>query len=303
MREKELELLQDYIPRQGIHHTFLLHALFAITALHIFSIQKSPTASKFLNIALEYQSLSQGAFYTVLQNLDKDNCHIMLATSFALFILAVAVPQHFPISEERTGTRASILSVLRLFKGSWDIVNLFRDSLLMGPFGSFLTPNDMSIYEACEVDAKQSLDRLLILVQQGAARSGDETLARNSFLVKELEDCFRRLRGGVNAAIFGWLSVLPDSFVADLSKDDLISSLILMHWGVLLDRSNDVWWSLKSGKELVDDLCVPLQNLSQTQYEVVLWCRMQVGLRIMPIQGWERPIAASQLHHQDQAQR
>lgn len=63
--------------------------------------------------------------------------------------------------------------------------------------------------------------------------------------------------------------------------------LILIHWAVLLESLNDLWWAKNAGKRLVEDVVVVLEKVAFSSgarrlpgwAEAVGWARWEAGVR------------------------
>jgi hypothetical protein len=71
-----------------------------------------------------------------------------------------------------------------------------------------------------------------------------------------LQECFQKCVGPVyRGYALGWLNMAGEGYIQALKMKDHISLLILMAWGILVERlGQDVWWAQEFGVSLVDEL-------------------------------------------------
>lgn len=75
-----------------------------------------------------------------------------------------------------------------------------------------------------------------------------------------------------------WLAHVGSPFLNELSRGEPMAEAIFMHWGVFLDRLDDMWWAKYSGKRLVEELAGSLEGKGKRWRGVIEWCRGEVGV-------------------------
>ena len=87
----------------------------------------------------------------------------------------------------------------------------------------------------------------------------------------------------------GWLAECGPAFFEDVRREEPLALMVLMHWGVLLNSMEAIWWAQYSGARLVQHLSsiLPHRGSGQEWASAILWCRNQVAAE-MP-QGQQYP--------------
>jgi hypothetical protein len=96
-----------------------------------------------------------------------------------------------------------------------------------------------------------------------------------------LDDVISTLEKGFNGEIEGvaWLLSAGPEYIKLLREGDIVAMVVLMHYGVLLARKDDIWWARYAGRKMVDDLSVTLAGFGEEYLPMIVWCR---ALSILP---------------------
>lgn len=88
---REVEhLWQDYIPQQAMKHTFLMHGLLALSALHLAYLNPS-SSSKYLQLCDKHQAIALQKFRAILSsNIDPSLADALFALSSTISVSAMA---------------------------------------------------------------------------------------------------------------------------------------------------------------------------------------------------------------------
>ena len=267
------------MPKEAIKHEYLLAALFSFTSLHIASTTGSALLKKrYISAAVEYHSSSLRLYMEELRAVTANNCQAIYICSLAHFALGITLPQMAPMQGEYETIKQSIFSALALFQGSKEVLRMFQPELSTRPITVVLAPKDMSVYTHHDLDFCQALDRLRIL--NGAYYPSEEshTYLSNQHAIQELAHSSTRLTNGVEAALTGWLMSLDGYFVTALHEQQVIPTLVLMHWAILLDRPNKLWWVFRSAQSLVSQLVEGLSQPSEREQEAIDYCLAKLGV-------------------------
>lgn len=284
VQEEERRFWQQDVPKLALEYSYLLHAMFSVTNLHLASQMKdSISRDKHITAGVEHHSSSLRLFMQAVSDTIKHDCEAIYICSLAFFVLSIALPQMIPIQQEgQVSIRDSIFECLELYKGSRRILNMYEEELRNKSSATVLASKDMNAYPLEDVEFSQAVARLRqckhlrMSAMQGTAITCDSDPVTSA--IDELESCSKRLANGINAALVGWLIGLDDDFLQALREHDTFATIIVMHWAVLLDKPNRLWWSFRSGQSLVRELSSEMPSLHILESEACEWCYSQVGI-------------------------
>lgn len=69
-----------------------------------------------------------------------------------------------------------------------------------------------------------------------------------------------------------WLMSAGSDFINLLCKDDVAAKAMLMHYGVLLARTEGIWWSRMAGEKIVEEMVHVLEGSWQGFAAMIAWC-------------------------------
>ena len=298
--ESEYHAWQVLVPRMALKHDFLLHTLFAMSALELADTAESAPAQDYVHAALDYQSLSSSGLRNELSSIDlkavpQEQHQALYAASSILMILALALPRFLKQPSERTEMLESMLTYIELLKG---LVVVFysrnkdhRDDPLMANYKTWdelpVKPIDSSV--------KEALDRLIALNEEvhGFARTDHRTPELQAMTyhaacrkaIFYLQECWERCSSpDTRGYMLAFLLQAGEDFIMALKEKEAVAVLITMHWGVLLEsQSYDIWWARDVGKSLVEELS-DILGLPDNENSMagLRWTREQVGLSEVP---------------------
>lgn len=132
--DADRESSQYAMPRTVWSHSFLLDALFCLSAMHLAVLDPFGTV-QWRHAALEYQQHSLHGFRDVLNHIDSVNGEAAFACSVAIMLGSLEMPEladeqhpHDPISD--------LLHVGQLLRGIGLVIKQAEDQIRAGCFGS-----------------------------------------------------------------------------------------------------------------------------------------------------------------------
>ncbi|KAJ0162104.1 Sterol uptake control protein 2 [Colletotrichum tanaceti] len=158
---------QSEVPRLGLAHTFLMHEVLAIAALHLGHLHPERRASYALH-ASRHQSDAIAGLRGSLAQITADNCHALFATSSLLLLNAYSTFPYQRGRSPRSSPRSSpppqsgsppdaptvddILDVFLLVRGMNHILSSAQPVIQAGPFAPFfaevVTPASTPLLDA-----------------------------------------------------------------------------------------------------------------------------------------------------------
>ncbi|KAF9886106.1 hypothetical protein FE257_012041 [Aspergillus nanangensis] len=273
------KLWQLTVPALALQHDFLLNGVLALAALESASVlkkdddpQQSPHYDKYINAAMEYQALALADFRTKLASPPLEDPIAAICFSLMLMVLAFASVQfRRPSSggspeEEEESIVKSAIAHFDLVRGAVQVAESGGHEITQNEYVQNLTPFedlplvalDPSIADILTTLGELNDTRIVTTAQEGPERRFQEIALWEACkkALNLLQQCFHRCVGLVyRGYALGWLNLTGDGYIQALKLNDRTSLLILMVWGVLVEKlGHDVWWAHEFGSSLVDEL-------------------------------------------------
>lgn len=270
---------QLLIPLHAYTHTFLLHGILAIAALHVAATATDPSrVSSYLNTALHYNERASAPFRQALNYLTPRNCDAVFAHSAIVTVIGIALPR---LNAGHRGECFSMVdnmvTVFELLQGSSKISRISRPWLKANMFSKydFWTMEDATL-DPHMADAIEQLVRL----NNRVAHADAEQHRTNHDAIKLLRSCFAKFVHSPHpGTILAWLVYVRKEFVDGLRLRQPFPLLILMHWGVLLNElGGQFWWARECGKDLVVELLSLLKEEHEEWNRARFWPQCKVGV-------------------------
>lgn len=285
------EVWQFMVPESALQYDFLLNGVFALAAFESArSLKGKSSYEKYVDAAIEYHGRALSSFQSRLPDVLRDGHEAAFCFSLMLMVLALASVQapssnghggnivqsaitHFelvrgcvPVAESKEGYLAENPYINKMPR--------FEDlprATLGAPIEEVLTKlgelNDRRITSNIhEPDEKR--------VQQVAYW---ETCKKALGLLREcFEKCGDKMSQGY---ALGWLNMAGNEYIKVIEEGDRIALLILMYWGVLVDKlAHRVWWAEHYGEMLVNDISDRLSDsyMDAVAKDVILLAQEQI---------------------------
>ncbi|KAJ5273542.1 hypothetical protein N7478_008667 [Penicillium angulare] len=266
-------LWQLIVPALALEYDFLLHGLLALSAFECASILKkhdreSPSYQEYIKSALEYQVLALASFRAQITSDQCENQRAALCFSLMLMVLAFAsvrFKQHASSDDEESVLQTTIVH-FELVRGAVQVAtgkeDLIRQNEYVQNLVSFQdlpsTLLDSSIAEII-LDLVDMNDKRIVETVQEIQEERIRQIAFWEACKKALsllQECFQKCVGPVyRGYALGWLNMAGEGYINALNANDHISRVILMVWGILVERlGDDVWWAQQYGTSLIKEL-------------------------------------------------
>ena len=289
--EDEFYTWQVTLPREGLKFPFLLQGFFAMASLEIAANKDQPEYANYVSAALEYHDNALSMFRSELANVARDKQQAVVAFSIITLMLSLALPRFTKTRDEPQSMKENILANSELVRGAgilaqqnWDTLKdapIFR---YQKPFSELqiatLGPSDQSAIARLNAsneerhnpsDDQPRTSKLQSITYHGACRKA----------IFHLEGLFSRCTEPSDRGYsLAWLNFAGKEYVEAVKDADPVALLILMHWGVLIERcSTDIWWAQSIGESLVDEVTIALAAETDPVFRAaVSWARREVGL-------------------------
>lgn len=274
---EELFIWTEAIPEEAAQYDFLMDGLLGIASLH-FACYNGHSRRQYTEFGIHYQNSGLKKYNDALGNITEDNCTALFAFSILLNIMAIALPNTNPDSPASAYTE-SIMTTLGLVRGIGLIHATSVTILQTGKLASFfrfipgeVEPND---------EAKASLG-ILRQHADSLLHSGSIERERHAVYlsgIRALEVVFGCVMLSDHLApIIGWPTwIWPDEhrdeFITLIQHGDVMTKVILMHYGVLLLYVRRHWWGKQTGLGLIDDLAISVNAAGPSWAPLTRWPR------------------------------
>ncbi|RHZ58054.1 hypothetical protein CDV55_106028 [Aspergillus turcosus] len=237
------EVIRTAMPQEGLANPFLMHSVLAVSALH----RALSHGQMYAEAAMTHHSRSLALCTPLLNNITRQNCHALFASSclVPIFVFASRSPGKTP----RVQSLIQVVEAFRLIRGAASVVNQARSWIEEGPLhpllrvGQFQRPIEPAAqrYALALYTRLQSLD--LNLPQAGPDTNSVPFTPTQNGSIKNLLDLLHLyLRSGDSRAIMAWPVVVDPSYFDCLLRKERIALLALAFYGSSLKILSGHWW-------------------------------------------------------------
>ncbi|KAF2240176.1 hypothetical protein BU26DRAFT_512450 [Trematosphaeria pertusa] len=262
------DALRDYIIQEALRYEYLMEAVLALTSLQIASrTDDIKIANEYLSAALHYQHQAVSGLRSSLDALSRENCDAAFISSMLIMVCAIASPLlQSKCKQQNQSTAEAMLRLVDFLKGIKSILDVSREWLSEGPLSCILDAEiRLSTPSLCF--PREEMRHLI------SAQSSGQMRPVFDHAIDTLEQA--ALRGRL---VVSWIAAVKPTFLEALKNGNSLALAIFMQWGVLLDRSDGMWWAEFSGRRLVDEIAGALDPRGDEWMSITKWCRENVGL-------------------------
>ncbi|KFY14344.1 hypothetical protein V491_06079 [Pseudogymnoascus sp. VKM F-3775] len=279
------EVWQSWVPQLAIKHDYLLYGLLSLTAFETAKFAQAPHRRRYIELATEYHGLSLSSFRIQISSsvIDSDNIDAVVCMSLMLLVLAFASAQARVTSssdDESDSMVQIVLTNVELLRGCTPIMESKQDYLLQNPYVQKLKPFENLPRTPLDPRVEEALAMLANLNDKRITSSVHDTVSQRAQQVEYWEVCKTAL--GLLQSMYekcvdeftrgyalGWLNMAGDRYIKAIKDNDAVALLILMYWGVLVEKcGRQVWWAEHFGSSLVAEIARrPLFEDTETAVE------------------------------------
>lgn len=261
------------MPALALQYDFLLNGLLALSAFESASIRKNDGQQdshydNYVNSAIEYQVLALADFRAQLGSHPCEDQRAAICFSLMLMVLAFAsvrFGQNRSYDKEESIVNTAIAH-FELVRGAVRVAESDEDRISQNEYVQKLTSFQDLPFAALDPSIAEIMIKLSEVNDRRIVESAQEIQERRAQQIALweackkalllLQECFQRCVGPVyRGYALGWLNMAGERYIQALKTKDHVSLLILMFWGVLVERlGHDVWWAQEFGISLVDKL-------------------------------------------------
>ncbi|KAH8653772.1 hypothetical protein BX600DRAFT_471619 [Xylariales sp. PMI_506] len=231
----------EVVPLLAINHQYLMHALLALSSLHMAYV-KPAEAERYETLAAHHESLALPLFRSALENVTESNCHALYACGHLVAKYAFANPQSRQtlVFSTSLGTVSEFILLLR---GSFSIHNYALEWLSNGPLGFCLEKPLESNPDFSKNPDDAHLARVLSLL---LTDSGEDTNVCCGAL-----NTLRRLLAmastpgqtiSTKTLVYCWPAQVPERYIVLVSERNPQALIVLAHYCVMLKMIDSFWF-------------------------------------------------------------
>lgn len=243
------ELWRMQVPSLATRHPFLMHALLAISALHLHHENSEPSKSNlYLSAASQHHEYAVRGTADCLAHISRDNCDALVASSCLVVIYSFITSRIDEVGSHGPAQIASWVPLLRgvhsILKQVWNWVSDGPLSPLLHQYkrvasGDRLDPEAeriiQSLYGLCKDRSLPGSDELSDVATSTAYMTAIAELRRSFEIVAEWESS--------DGSIFVWLVDVSDKYVELLAEHRPRAMVIFMHYCALFSLAEEFWWA------------------------------------------------------------
>lgn len=189
VRDEIIDLWRDYIPQQALKHTFLMHGLLALAALHL--AYRHPEAQmRYLQLCDKHQTVALKTFRTVLSSdINPELADALFALSAVISISSMA--RSCAVNDAAAIDIDAIVEVFFLTRGVRDVIHVHYERIRQGPMVEMF--ENQTKPEGTELTLPPSVSSRFEAIRQMLVNYGldPEALTHCQAALRDLEDIYQ----------------------------------------------------------------------------------------------------------------
>ncbi|PKY00601.1 C6 zinc finger domain protein [Aspergillus campestris IBT 28561] len=228
------------VPEEALSHTFLMHGILALSALHIARTRDDQRHESYVRTAVAHQHQALTFFRQLLNNITEDNAKAMFSFAGIVVVYTFGFPQT-PDPADPWSCVDGLLQVLLLARGVQQLLNQATSWIRSTDWDELLQfdPYDPSPPD----DARAVIQRLSKLNRDCGAQDPTHSISLYENVIENLADMMAAVSSGLTSVPVAarWAIKLRPEFV-DLAREHRPFPLvILVHYCAVLHRLKYDW--------------------------------------------------------------
>ena len=254
IREK-YHVWQVDVPKEALKYEFLMHALLAISAVHLM-YTRPERYQVYEKGARIHRNMALSLSIPHLNQVTAENCHALFAMSNIVANLAFVFP-HSVSAHLPPTPLDDILNYFVLLRGAKTILKSAAEWITQGPLAELARFKCNPSTEALPEDIKTTLDRLVEANDNTTESPRAQEIYESA--IRDLRTTFQTYSVVTekSALVSTWPVIVDGQYIQALRVREPMALSILAHYIVFLQKVNDQWFS----KCRVDQL---LEAIDQT---------------------------------------
>ena len=279
---------QRTVPEVALKHDFLLNGLFAVSAFEIAHPAENGNM-RYVSAALEYQGLAFHSFQAQLRDVTPDSHEAVLYFSILLLVLALASTQYVAATGELDSKVQNMVTQFGLLRGVGMVMLSMQDCIATHPLFNHVKPISKLPRVPLDSTTETAMGRLKELNEIRIRSTFGESCHDRAQAILYAESCKKALfwlrecfvtcvEIEYQGYCLAWIGLAGDDYITAIKERDRIALLILMYWGILVERLGyEYWWARNFGNSLIDEISEGVQgDADELTRDVILWARQQV---------------------------
>lgn len=257
-RDDVQQLWRLNIPTLATQHAFLMHAVLAVSAMHLHSTTTCASArNRYLTAASQHHERAVRGIAPCLAHISRDNCDAVVATSGLVAIYSFLTSRIAEIGPaDAAANTLTPIGWVPLLRGVHSILEQAQSWVHHGPLSPLLAhPGHALTPDKLDAETERSLQSLYRLCTDLSLPGADELAATDVSTayfsaIAELRKSFATISkwDSIVSAIFRWPIAATDRFVQLLLERRPRALVIFVHYCVLFTLVEGFWWATGSAR-------------------------------------------------------
>lgn len=255
------------VPEEGLSHSFLMHGILALSALHLARTGPEPSRrAAYLNRAVAHQNQALALFRELLSDVNEGNAKAMFAYASIVVVYTFGFP-HTPDVQDPWICIDDLYQVLILTRGVQQVIRSSSEFLRHSTFALILQVEETRA--PLPEDADTAIRQLHEANQICYARDETHEMEVYAATIENIAEMLSWVHGGTTTTVIAgrWAIKLPSQFLDLLREREPLALVMLAHYGVLLQHLKHRWcfdeWCVRVAETvwaILDDQWRPLVN-------------------------------------------
>lgn len=273
IREDCQHLWRENIPREAIKHSFLMHGILALSALHIAHTRPSE-ADKYLRSCDKHQTKALEMFRTVLcTDITPEISTALFALSSTISILSMgrSCADAMLMPEPRCVSMEQVAELFLLTRGVRDLIHTCMDWVSAGPLGPMLDGNNVP--DQHDVQLPVAVQKHFINLQYMLEECcGVEYRPECERALRRLEDIYHNVlkasaTGEVETGqIWQWMLLVPCEFVTMIRACFPPALILLANFAAVSLTVRKAWYTSDWGHYVLTGISIVLYGSDMYSY-------------------------------------
>lgn len=249
VREDQEQIWQVSVPQLALQYSFLMHGIFAISALHLARLRVD-SRQHYLTLAADHEHVALQAYRLVIQQLNKDNSHAAFAFSSLVVAYSLGSPRTSGgLLFAGSDNSEAIPQWLHLIRGTYHLLSSAWNWLQEGPLAPILTAKTRvtSPWAAADIDHLDALAQLLEITTHDAPNAEEP----KPICLEALKQLRRDFQSSYSSepneycqklSFLAWPIHVSDAFIKLLSEREPGALILLAYECVLMKREIPCWY-------------------------------------------------------------
>lgn len=265
----------EALPVMAFQQDHLLHAILSFTSLHVAHLRPAE-AQAYVTLAEDYRQRTLNGLAKVLPDIEPGQTQACFWSSTFVGMIALALPA--VNGYDCVSPKEVLLGLSTLWRGAATVGKMsVAVTAVHDPASrSTAAPCASTMPRLQDAELGSSLEKLRECTLAADSTPADMRDKYAKAVADMAEACATLESQGFAGGILAWFPCLNQSVIEAMVSDHVVTSLILILYGVVLHKLKNVWYINNLGLRLVEELTpkIPLTYLTMVKF--VNWARERV---------------------------